>query len=117
MQQHFDTIERELQAACDGATDFAALEYKLERLLQKVEQAHFATKFAQFGGQFKPSEEAPAPDGVEPVARRFENGDKVRTKEGYLAYFGYYDAQNNAVVNVVFQAAEYRETDLSPSPL
>jgi hypothetical protein len=120
MTEHFETIERELQAACDSATDFGALEYRLERLIQKVEEARFATRYAQFGKQFTPKEQA-APanvlEAVEPPARRFEHGDKVRTKEGYLAYFGYYDGQNNAVVNVVSQAAEYRETDLTPSPL
>jgi hypothetical protein len=118
MQEHFDNIERELQAAIDSVTDFGALDYKLDRLLQKVEQARFATRFAQFGKQFKPGDEAaPSVLDIEPPARRFEHGEKVRTKEGYLAYFGYYDEQNNAVVNVVFQAAEYSEADLSPSPL
>ena len=117
MNAHFETIERELQAACDSAEDFAALEYRLERLIQKVEEARFATRFARFGAQLTPGD-APAPEAVTaPPAGRFEHGDKVRTKEGYLAYFGYYDAQGNAVVNVVFQAAEYKETDLSPSPL
>jgi hypothetical protein len=117
MNEHFETIERELQAACESAEDFAALEYRLERLMQKVEEARFAARYAQFGKQFKQGEQ-PAPEAVTaPPAQRFAHGDKVRTKEGYLAYFGYYDAKGNAVVNVVFQAAEYAETDLSPSRL
>jgi hypothetical protein len=115
MHQHFDTIERELRAAIDSATDQGELMDRLERLINEAKGVRFTTALALFGSQFKPGDE-PAPEVTE-EARAFEEGDKVRTKDGYLAHVGYYDDKGNVVVNVVFQAAEYREQDLSPSPL
>jgi len=118
MHAHFDTIERELRAAIESATDQGELMDRLERLINDAKGARFIAGMAVFGKQFKPGgEPAPVLEGVEPPPRRFEEGDKVRTKEGYLAHVGYYDGKDNVVVNVVFQAAEYKEQDLSPSPL
>jgi hypothetical protein len=117
MHKHFDTIERELHAAIESATDQGELMDRLERLINDAKGARFMAGMALFGKQFKPGgEPEPALEGVEPP-RRFGEGDKVRTKEGYLAHVGYYTGPDNVVVNVVFQAAEYREQDLKPSPL
>ena len=115
MHQHFDTIERELRAAIDSATDQGELMDRLERLINEAKGARFTTALALFGSQFKPGDE-PAP-GVAESDRAFEEGDKVRTKDGYLAYVGYYDEGGKVVANVVFQAAAYREDELRASPI
>jgi hypothetical protein len=118
MDKHFLNIERELNAAMDaveaGEGDRAALLERLEGLLNNVKGKRFATGFALFGKQFKPGGEASEEmEGVEPPPRAFSRGDLVRTKSGYLAYVGHYDHRERVVANVVFQACEFSEGDLT----
>ncbi|KVN83412.1 hypothetical protein [Burkholderia ubonensis] len=118
MDKHFQAIERELNAAMDaveaGEGDRAALLERLESLLNNVRGKRFATGFALFGKQFKPGgEPAKELEGVEPPPRQFERGDLVRTKDDYLAYVGYYDQRGRVVANVVFQACDFNESELT----
>ncbi|MFM0608645.1 hypothetical protein PQR05_29365 [Paraburkholderia sediminicola] len=118
MHAHFDNIERELRAAVDNADDHGELMDRLERLINDAKGARFVAGLTLFGKQFKPGgDPATEIEGIEPPLRRFAHDDTVRTKEGYLARVGYYDDQGRVVVNVVYQAAEYREEDLKPSPI
>lgn len=119
MHKHFEMIDRELNAAMDaveaGEGDAAALLERLEALLHNVRGKRFATGHKLFGKQFKPGGElAASSEDVEPPPQAFERGDMVRTKEGYLAYVGYYDHHNRVVANVVYQACEFNEADLQP---
>jgi hypothetical protein len=117
MHARFDNIERELRAAVESATDHGALINRLERLINDVRSVRFAAHFENIAaGMAAAREPEPALEGVEPPPSRFKHGDKVRTPDGYLAYYGY-KVGESAVVNVVFQATEYKETDLIPSPL
>lgn len=114
MHRHFDTIERELQAAIDAAGgDNGALLDRLDRLMNDVRGARFAARFALFGKAMKPGGEPEQEiEGVEPPSRAFERDDTVRTKEGYLARVAHYDRAGRVVVNVLFEAAEYKESEL-----
>lgn len=115
MHEHFDNIERELKAAqgaSEGNPD--AFLDRIERLLNDVRSARFAARFAAFGKTVKPGRESePEIEGIVPPPRKFEHDDTVRTKEGYLARVGYYDRAGKVVVNVVYQACEYDEADLT----
>jgi hypothetical protein len=118
MDKHFQTIERELNAAMDaveaGEGDRAVLLERLESLLNNVRGKRFATGFSLFGKTFKPGGEAAEEmEGVEPPPRAFNRGDLVRTKDGYLAYVGFYDHRQRVVANVVYQACEFNEGDLT----
>lgn len=117
MEKHFQNIERELNLAMDaveaGEGDRETLLERLESLLNNVRGKRFATGHALFGKQFKPGgEPAEDMDGVEPPPRAFSRGDLVRTKDGYLAYVGFYDHRERVVANVVYQACEFEQADL-----
>ncbi|MEX3941586.1 hypothetical protein AB4Y44_18920 [Paraburkholderia sp. BR10937] len=121
MYNHFRTIESELDAAMRavelGEGDAGALLEQLEALLQNVRGKRFATGFALFGEQFQPGgEPAEVLGGIEQQHHTFARGDVVRTKEGYLAYVGYYDHRNHVVANVVYEAREFNEADLTLVP-
>jgi hypothetical protein len=113
MHQHFDTIERELQAALAAGGDTGALLERLDRLMNDVRGARFAARFALFGKTMKPAGEPEQEiEGIEPPPRAFAHDDTVRTKDGYLARVARYDAKGNVTVNVLFEAAEYKEAEL-----
>ncbi|MDF0506844.1 hypothetical protein POK33_39515 [Burkholderia cenocepacia] len=114
MHKHFDTIERELKAAIETAgPDLPTLIDRLDRLLNDVRGARFAAGHALFGKGMKPGG-PPAEEiaGVAPPPRKFGHDDTVRTKDGYLARVAHYDEKGRVVVNVLFQACEYSESDL-----
>ncbi|WP_109479112.1 hypothetical protein [Paraburkholderia sp. C35] len=118
MDKHFQNIERELNLAMDaveaGEADRETLLERLEMLLNNVKGKRFATGHALFGKQFKPGgEPAKEPEGGEQPPRAFDRGDLVRTKDGYLAYVGYYDQHGKVVANVVYQACDFKESELT----
>jgi hypothetical protein len=115
MQNHYDAIATELRAAIEAAgDDVAGLLEMLERVNPDVRSARFAAGHALFGKQFKAARESePTIEGVEPPVRKFAAGDKVRTPGDYLAHVGYYDRKGRVVANVVFQACEFKEDDLT----
>jgi hypothetical protein len=115
MQKHYDAIANELRAAIETAgDDMAGLLDMLERVNLDVRSARFAAGFALFGKQFKAAREAePTIDADEPPPRRFEPGTRVRTPDNYLAHVGYYDSKGRVVANVVFQACEFKEDELT----
>jgi hypothetical protein len=81
--------------------------------MNDVRGARFAARFALFGKAMKPGgEPEQSIEGVEPPPRVFEHDDTVRTKDGYLARVAHYDAKGRVVVNVLFEAAEYKESEL-----
>ncbi|WP_028211549.1 hypothetical protein [Paraburkholderia mimosarum] len=100
-----------------GEGDAAALLEQLEALFQNVRGKRFATGFALFGESFKPGgEPAEVLDDIEQQHHAFVRGDVVRTKDGYLAYVGHYDHRNRVVANVVYEAREFNEADLTLVP-
>jgi hypothetical protein len=115
MQQHFDAIRRELQAAADklGTESTGTFLAMLARVTQEVDQLQNAARLSEFGKQFKPAGEL-APESAAP--REFAPGQEVWTHEGYLGYVAGHDAKGKAVVNVVWQACEYKESDLHRIP-
>ncbi|MFL9890221.1 hypothetical protein [Paraburkholderia sp. RL17-381-BIF-C] len=121
MYQHFRNIEDELEAAMKsveaGDGDREALLERLENLLNSVRAKRFATGFALFGKQFEPGgEPAEEIEGIEPPPRALKRGDLVRTQDGYLAYVGFYDHKQRVVANVVYEAREFNEADLTLVP-
>lgn len=119
MHQHFDAIERELKAGIEaGRNDHGSLLERIERLLNDVRGARFATSFALFGKGLKPGGEPDQDmEGVEPPPRKFKPDATVRTKEGYLGRVVGYDKRGHVVVNVVFEACDYKEDDLRETDL
>lgn len=100
-----------------GEGDASALLEQLEALLQNVRGKRFATGLSLFGEQFNPGGEPTAEtEGVEPPPRAFRRGDLVRTRDGYLAYVGYYDHRERVVANIVYEAREFNEVDLTLVP-
>lgn len=117
MHEHFNKIEAELEAAVAATNDHEEVVWRLDRLLSKVRGVRFSSSFAKFGEQFVKASDVPRPADGEPAVQAFKEGQKVRTSDGYLAYVGYYDRKGSVVVNVVFQATEYKESDLKHSPV
>lgn len=121
MYRHFRNIEDELDAAMKsveaGEADREALLEHLENLLNIVRGKRFATGHKLFGEQFEPAREpVEVKNGTEPLPHAFRRGDLVRTKDGYLAYVGHYDHRNRVVANVVYEAREFNESDLTLVP-
>ncbi|MEJ7804432.1 MAG: hypothetical protein WKG03_00710 [Telluria sp.] len=85
----------------------------LGRVLAETRDRHRAAQLAKFGAQFPVAGEA-APDT--PEASQFERFQQVFTCEGYLGYIAGHDKQGRAIVNVVWEAAEYPEDKLTPIP-
>lgn len=117
MHEHFNIIETELEAAVAATDDNEELVWRLDRLLSKVRGVRFSANLAKFGEQFAKASDPPHVDAEAPAERAFTEGQRVRTRDGYLAYVGYYDRHGCVVVNVVFQAAEYKESDLKLLPI
>ena len=85
----------------------------LDRVILEVRSLHFASSKTEFGKQFKPADE-PVVGSEAPQLYRV--GQAVRTKEGYLGYVAGHDKKGSAIVNVVFEACEYAERNLSALP-
>lgn len=85
----------------------------LEQVVALTRNRYRAARLAKFGTQFKPAgesaEESPAP-------RQFQRFQQVYTNEGYLGYIAGHDKQGKAIVNVVWEAAEYDESNLRAIP-
>lgn len=114
MQQHYDAIQRELQAAqLEGGAGSGAYVDFLDRLMQDLRNLRTAARFELFGKQFTQADAAQLSEEGE---RRYGPGDRVRTPEGYLGYVVGYHARKpgHVVTNVVFQAADYKEGQLTP---
>lgn len=114
MQQHYDAIQRELQAAqLEGGAGSGAYVDFLDRLMQDLRNLRTAARFELFGKQFTQADGAQLSEEGE---RRYRPGDRVRTPEGYLGYVAGYHARKpgHVVTNVVFQAADYKEGQLTP---
>jgi len=104
--------EEEVAQLIEGAAlelptgDYIAL---LERIQKQVQAQLKAARFASFGAQFPAADPAPA---IDPPAGMFQKGDFLRTADGYVGYMAHYDKRGRAVVNVVWQACEYRDDQL-----
>lgn len=85
----------------------------LDRVLAETRSRQRAAQLAKFGTQFTPAAEA----SNEPEAEsQFERFQQVYTPEGYLGYIVAHDRQGRAIVNVVWEAAEYPESKLTAIP-
>jgi len=85
----------------------------LGRAAAEIRERQRAALLAKFGTQFKP---AGQPTEETPQEARFERFQQVYTKEGYLGYIAGHQEDKRAIVNVVWEAAEYSEDDLTPIP-
>lgn len=114
MQAHYAAILKELSGMLDGASpeQLPELLDTLERLTLEVRSARFRVGHTMFGKRFKPADAALPTMGE--VEGKFQPGQRVRTPAGYLAYVGYYDHKQRVVANVVYEACEFKESDLTP---
>jgi hypothetical protein len=78
-----------------------------------INSRYRAARLAKFGTQFRTAGESVEKPGV---VRQFERVQQVFTKEGYLGYIASYDKHGKAIVNVVWEAAKYDESDLKALP-
>lgn len=119
MSQHqttadFDAIKAVLDAAAyrpDQTPDeFLAL---LGRVMVETRERQRAALLAKFGTQFAP---AGQPVADTPEGAQFERFQQVYTPEGYLGYVAGHARDGRAIVNVVWEAAEYSEDGLTAIP-
>lgn len=85
----------------------------LARLQAEIRDRLRAAQLAKFGTQFAPAGEAADETPTEAAFQRFQ---QVYTPEGYLGYVAGHDRHGKAIVNVVWEAAEYPESKLSAIP-
>ncbi len=85
----------------------------LARVLTETRDRQRAALLAKFGTQFTPAGE---PTDEAPEGAQFERFQQVYTCEGYLGYIAGHDKQGRAIVNVVWEAAEYPEDKLHAIP-
>lgn len=85
----------------------------LARLTVEIRERERAAQLAKFGAQFKPAGEAAAET---PEESRFERFQQVFTAEGYIGYIAGHDKHGKAIVNVVWEAAEYDDAKLTAIP-
>ena len=107
-----------IKAILDGAAyrpDASPDEYLtlLERLQSEIGERARAARLAKFGSQFVPAGE---PVEESTAQRQFQPRQQVFTAEGYLGYVVGHDAHGKAIVNVVWEAAEYPESKLTAIP-
>jgi hypothetical protein len=114
MDTDFDAIKALLDAAAyrpdQSPDDYLIL---LARLSTEIRERERAARLAKFGAQFKPAGEAAEET---PEGSRFQRFQQVFTAEGYLGYVAGHDKHGRAIVNVVFEAAEYDEAKLTAIP-
>lgn len=114
MDTDFDAIKALLDGAAyrpdQSPDDYLTL---LARLTTEIRDRQRAAQLAKFGAQFKPAGQAIAET---PEGSRFQRFQQVFTCEGYLGYVAGHDEQGRAIVNVVWEAAEYDEAKLTPIP-
>lgn len=85
----------------------------LGRVLAETRDRERAARLAKFGTQFKPAGQPVEESAAE---RQFQPCQQVFTAEGYLGYIVGHDEQGKAIVNVVWEAAEYDESKLTAIP-
>lgn len=85
----------------------------LGRVLAETRDRERAARLAKFGVQFKP---AAQPVEESATQSQFQHGQQVFTPEGYLGFIAGHDEQGRAIVNVVWEAAEYDESKLTAIP-
>jgi hypothetical protein len=110
----FEAIKAILDAAC-YRPDQSPDEYLtlLGRVLAETRDRERAARLAKFGAQFKP---AGQPVEESAAQHQFQPCQQVFTAEGYLGYIAGHDASGKAIVNVVWEAAEYDESKLTAIP-
>jgi len=116
MEAPFKAIKSMLQALYEqeqDAASMAAFLTLLSRLSGEIRDLQRAAQLTEFGRQFTPAGE-PVDDATTP--RQYGPGQQVYTPEGYLGYIAGYNSDGKAVVNVVFEGAEYPEAKLSAIP-
>jgi hypothetical protein len=116
MDAPFKAITGILQALYEQEQDEASMANfltLLSRLSGEIRDLQRAAKLTEFGRQFTPAGE-PVEDSTAP--RQYQPGQQVYTHEGYLGYIAGYNSDGKAVVNVVFEGAEYPEAKLSAIP-
>lgn len=114
MDTYFDRIKAVLDEAAyapdQSPDDTLTL---LNRVLAETRDRHRAASLAKFGTQFVPASEPTDEEAQQP---RFQPFQQVYTCEGYRGYIAGHDKQGKAIVNVVWEAAEYDESDLHAIP-
>ena len=119
MAQHqiaadFDAIKAVLDtAAYRPDSDPDELLALLGRVFAETRERQRAALLAKFGTQFAPADQ---PADEMPAGARFERFQQVYTPEGYLGYIAGYAKDGKAIVNVVWEAAEYDEKKLTAIP-
>jgi len=119
MAQHhlvadFDAIKAVLDAAAYRPdSDPDELLTLLGRVMAETRERQRAALLAKFGTQFPP---AGQPVEETPEGAKFERFQQVYTCEGYLGYIAGHDKDGKAIVNVVWEAAEYSEDKLTAIP-
>lgn len=114
MDKDFDAIKAILDSAAyrpDQTPD--ELLSLLGRVMTETRERQRAALLAKFGTQFTPAGE---PVEEAPNGRQFERFQQVFTCEGYLGYVAGHDKHGKAIVNVVWEAAEYDEDKLTAIP-
>jgi len=85
----------------------------LGRVMVETRERQRAALLAKFGTQFAPADQ---PTEETPLEAQFERFQQVYTPEGYLGYIAGHAKDGRAIVNVVWEAAEYSEDKLTAIP-
>lgn len=114
MSNEYDAIKAVLDAAA-SSPDLSPDDHLtlLNRVMVIVRDRQRSANLAKFGSQFVPAGE-PVEEPAQP--RQFQPFQQVYTHEGYLGYIAGHDKRGKAVVNVVWEAAEYDESKLLAIP-
>lgn len=103
----------DLLRAAEATSSNTAYITLLDSVINAARALKNAAQLAEFGKQFKPAGD-PVIDPDAP--RKFAVDQKVITKEGYIGTVVGHDKQGRAIVNVVWQACEYQEAQLTAIP-